>query len=421
MPSKSSLPNNFCVLPWVGVHTRNDPVITPCCDYSNTPDIYKGHNIKEYQNSDSLKTVKDQFLKGEWPAGCWKCKEREERSGHSLRIQAMHNYKGHSRKEELYLDDFVTSKNDKYFKLNLAFSNICNLGCVMCVPSNSSFFWEEKTKYDPHHFFDRSSYDPNAPKTPIKHHIEKPIPKKNTQKNPCIDNYTKEDLNNLINSMDMDANPQIQLHGGEPSIMYQSIYFLQKLEEKKYTNIQLEFNSNFQHYNYKFFDKLKNFSKGHALVSIDAIGVPGEYIRYPSNWNKVFSNVIKFKNEHGDRFRITICPTMQILNIFYIDKLVNWTNQFNFNLYLTNNVIQPSYFAINNLPERAKEYLTNKIKKMNYCPDDSTDDMRHTVINLLNSDPTDDLEYTIFKLNQIDSIRDTNWKQSFPELANYIL
>ena len=421
MHSENNLPENFCVLPWVGVHTRNDPVITPCCDYSKTPDIYEGHSVKEYQNSDSLKTIKEQFLKGEWPTGCWKCKEREERTGFSLRIQDMKNYKGHAGKEELYLEDFTISKDDKYFKLNLGLSNICNLGCVMCVPSNSSFFWEEKTKYDPHHFFDRSSYG-RVHQGKIKDIVENPIPKKITEKNPHLNHYTKEDINDLIDSMDLNAKPQIQLHGGEPSIMYQSIYFLQRLEEKNYTDVQIEFNSNFQHYNPKFFNKLNNFKGGTALVSIDAMGSPGEYIRYPSSWDKVSSNVIRFKNEYGNKFRVTICPTVQILNIFYIDKLIEWTQHHNLVLSLYNSVVTPRYFAMNNLPKNAKEYLTNKIEKLDLSNLwNAAKDMRQVLLNHLNSEPNTEPEYIVFKLNQIDAIRKTNWKKTFPELANYIL
>ena len=88
-------------------------------------------------------------------------------------INSLNDILNNSSELSEYLLNPTISKDDKYFKLNLGLSNICNLGCVMCVPSNSSFFWEEKTKYDPYHFFDRSSYDSNAPKTPIKQKLKR--------------------------------------------------------------------------------------------------------------------------------------------------------------------------------------------------------------------------------------------------------
>ena len=61
-------------------------------------------------------------------------------------------------------------------------------------------------------------------------------------------------------------------------------------------------------------------------ASLDGIGDATEYIRYPSNFNKVVENLTYYKKmltEHGNG-SITFSPAVQLLNIHQLDEMLKW-------------------------------------------------------------------------------------------------
>jgi len=409
--TNKKLPDNFCVLPWVGIHARTMPIIAPCCDFSFSKDDFHGSNVKDYQKSQELKNLKDAFLKGKWHEGCWMCQQREERSGMSMRMIENGNFKNFINKDEIELED-VEQHEHKYFNVNLAISNTCNLGCVMCSPNNSSYLYHETELYKDEHFLNIKNKSLKKTSTLEVKKVDYKTP------NPFKGNFSNKDIDDLVDSFADDGccPARMQVHGGEPTVMKEVYYLIDKLLEKGLNEkIQFEFNSNFQQYNPKFFKKLETF-RGHALISLDAVGKQQEYIRYPSNWKNIKANIKRFKEENGDRFRITVCPTWQILNIFYFDKIVDFCNELGLNMYCTSKLLDPTPLAMNNLPADAKDRVAKIIRKAEYNPDKYTLDQRENIINYLYSDPIDSLESTVKYLEQVDKIRQLDWKRTFPEL-----
>lgn len=403
MKINKSLPQNICALPWTSVHYRPTGVIAPCCDF-DLDDMFVGTNVEEYKNSNQLKKVKQQFLKGKWPKGCDKCKKQEEQTGHSRRLQESNNYLGHIEAEELTPDNLLTAK--KYFYLNLGLNNKCNLGCIMCNTANSSYLLREQAQNSAHFL---NNID----------HRKEPNKKNESYKvvNPWSNDWGPTDVEDLINTIDNDhgVKSRITFHGGEPTIMKEPYEILNAVKEKGWQEkIIIEFNSNFQQYNPKWFDALKGF-EGHALISLDAIGTPGEYIRYPSKWETVEKNILRFKEEYSDQFRITVCPTLQITNILYIEELIDWCYANDIGLTLNGILESPSHLAINNLPELVKEDLIEKLKNKEYQQSFGRDE-RPNIINLLKQQPVRPLKWTRNYLEKVDGVRGTNWKKSLPKL-----
>jgi hypothetical protein len=61
-------------------------------------------------------------------------------------------------------------------------------------------------------------------------------------------------------------------------------------------------------------------------ASLDGIGDTTEYIRYPSNFNKVVENLTYYKKmltKHGNGF-IMFSPAVQLLNIHQLDEMLKW-------------------------------------------------------------------------------------------------
>lgn len=404
MKIDSSLPQNICALPWTAVHFRPTGRIGPCCDFDG--DMYEGTNVEEYKRSKELSSVQKDFLKGIWPEGCAKCKYQEEKTGHSRRLQESQNYLGHIESEQLSRQDLLNEK--KYFYLNLALNNKCNLGCIMCNTANSSYLYREQLQNSAHFLKNinkENSLTKNIKNTAIK------------VSNPWKNEWQDKDFVDLINSIDINhgVKSRITFHGGEPSIMKEPHEILNAVKDRGWQEkVIIEFNSNFQQYNTKWFDSLKGF-QGHALISLDAIGIQGEYIRYPSKWEVVEKNILRFKEEYGNDFRITACPTLQITNIFYIEKLIDWCYEHDIGLTLNGILEWPSQLAINNLPEVIKDQLIEKIKNKEYQQSFGRDE-RPNIINLLKQQPSVPLSMTKLYLDKIDNVRGTNWKKAFKEL-----
>lgn len=369
--------SNICALPWIGIHTKTTGEIAPCCDFRDGSALFKG-NPKDYRQSVTLKKIQESFLNNEWPKGCWTCKQQEEITGMSMRIEETEAYL-----EKQGLDDIDLKKLldiDKFSYLKLVTSNRCNLGCIMCHPTSSSYLFNE-----------------NYPSVD----------------NPYNGNIDNKYISDMLDTIDNEYT-QIVLQGGEPTIIKELAFIIEDLKNRNLqSNIRLEVVSNFAQYNKKWFDNLQGFT-GKFIASVDAIGEQGEYIRYPSDWNKVEKNILQFIETYGEQFDFEVMPTLQILNIFYVDRLASWCNKHGIKLTLTNRLNEPQHFAVYNLPAALKRQAIKRIKKTK-MPNVNTQEVKE-LINYINK-PTQLSKKLICKeLDIIDKKRKVDWKKCFPEL-----
>jgi len=396
-----NLPNNICALPFTAVHFRSTGKIGPCCDF-NEKYMFDGFDTGKYLESESLKDTKDTFLRGEWPKGCITCKIQEERTGHSRRLQETPNFLGHLPTNTL--EPYMLTEFNKLFYLNLGLNNKCNLGCIMCSSSNSSFLMHEMHQNSAHFLKEGTSNDTNI-------YTNDPV-----YENPFNTRMTDEQIDDLVNMIDIDHKAtRITFHGGEPSIMKEPYDILTKIKER---NIQdkviVSFNSNFNQYNEKWFEAVSEF-ESQALISLDAIGKQGEYIRWPSNWNIIESNILRFKESYGSKVRITICPTIQILNVLHLCDLNKWCLENDLELTFNGILQWPNILSISNLPNNLKENLKKELEILDYTSGFGRDE-RPNIYKCLDQDPTNHLNETRNWLDRIDMIRGTNWKECFPYL-----
>ena len=71
---------------------------------------------------------------------------------------------------------------------------------------------------------------------------------------------------------------------------------------------------------------LPEMKKWKIWASLDGIGDTTEYIRYPSNFNKVKENLQYYKKMLDDcgNGSITFSPAIQLLNIHQLDEMLKW-------------------------------------------------------------------------------------------------
>ena len=129
---------------WAEQHVSIDSegVFRPCCTWRNQGNEPSVTSIEDYYKSNFYKKLNDDLDKNVWPAGCEDCMEHEKLKKNSMRIERSVCY-----------DDY-----NNYTDAEIKFGNLCNLGCVMCSPYNSSLIQDEYLKMQGQHkLFERVS------------------------------------------------------------------------------------------------------------------------------------------------------------------------------------------------------------------------------------------------------------------------
>lgn len=108
-------------------------------------------------------------------------------------------------------------------------------------------------------------------------------------------------------------------------------------------------------------------------ASIDGIGDVTEYIRYPSNYNKVIENIKFYKKlllEYGNGF-IMFSPAVQLLNIHQLDEMLkmfieisNGTWGEKYNVSWLSQVWYPRICNYDTAPKEYRLQVANKLEKV---------------------------------------------------------
>ena len=298
---------------------------------------------KAVQNAAGIRKVRRQMLKGLWPKACIRCKTVEKCGGKSRR--QIENWRfQESIPEILEKTDLrgYTQVSPTYVDLRLG--NQCNLVCRMCNPRASRKWRNEwnkvKLKWERYPFVkSRFKYDW----------------------------YRKRRFRPFLYALLPDAK-FLHFAGGEPLIIPETLNLLKELQKRgKAPNIEVSFNTNLTVLSDELLNCLKEFKRVYFYVSIDAYGELNNYIRYPSQWDKIVSRLCQISKwaEHSPFF-IQFNVTVQMYNILKLDKLIDWIQSLDLtgvglapNLTVLNN---PSYFDIRNLPKSLKKKVTETIE-----------------------------------------------------------
>ena len=408
--------SSMCIMPWIGLATDASGGIRSCCWMESiTQDKFMG-DPKDYATSDYLKEKKQQFLKGEYPESCHRCMNDDKKGMQSKRVRENleWTHKG---------GDWNSLETQELTMIDLRLSNICNLGCVMCGPKSSSFIFKETEK--------------NQENSPI--HNWRQF---NNVKNLNLFNpYTDDQIDEIIDIIG--PNARIYCTGGEPSLVKKTTKLLEVLLDKGYNEtVKLQFNSNFQTLNQKWFDLLEHF-KGDMLPSIDGVNETAEYIRYPCDWNLVDTNIRKFIEQCGKTWTIKVMPTVSSVSIFGFKNMYDWwyndirtkypivheaiknkDRKKAMRVQVNNRLISPNFFDIRNLPDNAKDRARDHIEYIlqNYSKYFQIGNESKYLIDIkkqLDLEPLVDSKLIVENLDKFDKIRNNSWRKSLPELAEF--
>jgi pyruvate-formate lyase-activating enzyme len=267
----ADLKNQFyCPLPFRHVFVDSTG-IAPCCQtqrQNTTIDTWKDNSV--------LKSMQQDLLNGIVPMSCMDCVNQEEKTGQSLRLNALKDYG-----EKIFTDTEIDFVDYRY-------SNICNFKCRSCDPMFS-------------------------------HGIAKEV-----RDNPVLRKYLKVIADKTVSMSDVNGDwiiknlpniKRLMFTGGEPTLIPEVRSILQYIVDNEFDHISIMITSNGSWQDDFWFDLTRKISNIHWTISIDGVGESAEIIRHGTVWSRVYSN-LTWLAQHSPSLDInTVVSVLNVLNL----------------------------------------------------------------------------------------------------------
>lgn len=427
--------NTFCPLPWIHLATRPNGDVRLCCtanasgageEDSKDAGLVMDHGvtmnlqtstISQVWNSDYLKSVRLQMLNEQVPSSCTKC-FKEEANG----IVSKRQWETVVWKERMDLDSIVAKTQPDgslpveipYFDLRLG--NTCQLKCIMCSPHDSSS-WVREWK--------------------IQYPKYKTIELKTDQRWDNDFDYSWYKKGSFLEDMRGQASSIRELYfaGGEPLLIPEHYKILEFMIETGSANAcVLRYNSNGLELPERLFELWNHFKEVKFNFSVDAVGTKNDYIRYPSKWENVVSNLQRL-DDTPNNITVNIACAVQLLNVLTVQDLVHWKESMKFKkvnlppygagLIGTHLVYLPSYLNVRVLPKHLKDRVAKNVEM--FCSRKINDNefmsnpygaarWKGLVQYMNQEDWSHKIPMLLDYLDTTDQTRGTNFRQVFPEL-----
>ena len=340
----------FCTLPFIHLATHPIGTSTPCCitDMTNDMSTAKkdGFNLFldkdslfDITNSENFNTIRKKMIAGEFPLECKTCYFHEKSNVYSKRMESNLKFKHLIDHAYANTNEDGSLKDLDYRYIELRLGTVCNLKCVTCNPFSSNR-WNEDVKV-----FKGTEFEKNYFKCDIRTEWFR-----NTK--------FYDELYERCSLLE-----EIWINGGEPTLIREHGYFLQKLiDSGRSKNINIHYSINMTNVPDDFINIWKQFKNVRLHLSIDDLYERNDYIRTGSKWENIYANflkIIKYKNI----FRIEVCQTVSCLNVSNIDKFKEFTNKHNL-IVAHNYVHHPSFHHVSIIPNEMKEEILNNIEHL---------------------------------------------------------
>jgi len=389
----------FCMFPWVHLNATPKGDVYPCCsnDYTKPVGNTKEHTLKQIFNSPKMKELRLDMLNERKNNICDFCYKHEEAGPHSFRNYSKEHFAKYFDEvvPTTQLDGSVDEFKMRYF--DIRFSNICNFKCRTCGSEFSSQWGAEMQKnFDPKH--------------PVVIHVDDGNGK------------VLEEVLTHIEHIDL-----AYFAGGEPLITDEHYTMLEEMIRLGRTDITLRYNTNASNIKYKKHDILdlwKHFKKIELSCSIDHYGERAEWLRKGTDWGKVESNLLTFREldyisfQMNTVFSIFNYPTIGEFYQYLKEKNIVRREDWYHSLYLA---VHPSYYCAKSLPKELKGPAAESALKWADNNDGDGTSLSRLVRDAVNFASDRDQwsevrESFLMHTGSIDRIREENFWEVFPEL-----
>jgi len=399
-----NLPSTICMLPWISLEASPQGTAKPCCLYDDeilddngNKYMLAEHGLQEIYQSKSMQNLRQEFLDGKKPAGCFRCWNEEDVGRTSKRQFTQIRLKE--------LKDQVEYNNlqpDQLWFLDLKLGNICNLKCRICGSWSSSKWAEEEINYV------------EDLKTPAqkKTHLAYTFLQQGAwpRKSPLFWENLKELLPNI---------KYFEFTGGEPWLIQEHIELLKYAVSQGYSrNIDIHYNTNATQWPQDLVEIWRDFGRVDIAFSIDNVGDRFEYERYGANWDEANRIIDAVHNMQVLYSNITtqLCFTVNIQNVYYLDELLAWADTKNFGSVYFNLLQSPSHMCVSHMTRQAKELVLNKLKTTFWTSTKYQKEI-DSLIRFINSGPGSNGTEFLTKMCITDQYRKQSFLKTHKEMA----
>lgn len=240
----------FCSLPFSGLFLGSDGGVRPCCSLRGNLGNINENTVEEILNNGISRSIRTSIINNKWHPFCSQCKELESRGARTERTGTLHR-----------LEDF-NNADAGYFKLeklDLRWSNTCNLTCNYCYEYFSSKWAEIKG----------IKINSNKEEAELR-----------------VFSFIEDNLNSINN---------VNLLGGEPLLQKPNIRLLDSLPKDApiyiLTNLTVPLQKN------PVAQKLIDNPNVAWGISFETIQKRFEYVRHGGNWYQLLDN-LRFLNNN---------------------------------------------------------------------------------------------------------------------------
>ena len=372
-----------CQAAYHSICINQDGTLEPCCQY--TADLaapaYRYNQFEQYladiptkMHNDAENSIKHN--------GCQKCFKEEQHGWKSLR-QSQNEWYPRSWQIKNQVD-----QDNPVYDLELRLGNFCNLKCLMCSPDQSSSIAAERHTHQ-ERFIKIGTYMGKA---------EMPYYWKEQEFKDFSENVLIKDLKHIT------------VTGGEPFIIPEVVKFLEMLVPRA-NDIKLSFNTNLTEVGDKLLAVLQKFKTIDIVASLEGIGAMNDYVRYPSQWNTIKSNIQLLK-EKLPQANLEINHVLQHTSTYALPDLADFAKQQEMYLQITTISGYP-HLTLNSVPvhhlEQFKTWAEQNLQLDN--------EQKSLVVGMIDSAEFDAELYRKFKeyVDLLDSIRGTEYFSVFPQ------
>ena len=393
--------DKFCVLPWISLEASPVGTVRPCCLADDELVDNEGNKFSlltadfaDIQNSNSMQTLREEFLEGKKPQTCRKC-WMEERAGRTSK--RMHTL---DRLKHILGDQEWTQDAKPLMFLDLKLGNICNLKCRICGSWSSSQFAVEEIAHD------------SSPNRQQSFHYQMlkagAWPRENEQFWSQIDQHLADIR-------------YIEFTGGEPFMIEEHFAMLRGIVARGIAHqVEIHYNTNGTQYPKDAEEIWRHFRTVEIAFSIDDLNHRFEYQRTNAVWSDVERNIELFRQmrERNRNIQLQCCTTVNVFNVRHLDSVARWIVQQDFDFVYWNMMHDAWYFSIATLPDSAKQGVAQWLHTAD-VPSQYRDEFDKIIDFMLRGASTDGF-MTRMKIADLDRKRNTDFATASPEMAQLI-
>lgn len=387
-----------CILPWINFSTTTfgRPRV---CGYSDDATIklenrrLRNSDIETEWNNEYFKQIRRDFLADQWPDNCKRCKYVEELDGISKR-QDENGYWYARYKHLINKTNADGSVDYAPPHIDVRTGTTCNLKCVHCGTGASSKWREDKLLLDRYentadHEIDNSWID--------------------------TDHVFWDKLRENVSTV-----KRYNFLGGESFANKRHNEFLRFLSASGYAHeVHVAYVTNGILLNEQRMNQLTQFKNCILRISLDAIGDPLEFFRFPTKWNVIQSRLTML-NEYAKRknLDIGIQWTCSNVSIFYFKQTYEYVTQNypNIKFLLCNHVEFPIHMSAQVLPMQLKQQIKQQWESIDYFPA-AESEWQFYVNHMLELDLWEEHKPTLLNyFNDLDTARRTDWRVALKEM-----